>query len=206
MLFTHILILKVKVYHSFQFRDLFSVEMGNSLEQYRASIGLNNSGPRSRRKQPDVFSAALTDLLKMVVVLQVLLAGLLVLQLHLFDQPWQPSLGYEEGGASVFFPLVGKVITDLKWVAIQKQQKFHKTLSSVLQVLEKLWEEEENGFFSASKKVTTSQIKDNLEDGLKLTRERSSGPNIHDASKITYTKQSDGTLLKKGRRRRSSTC
>ena len=315
--------------------------MGNSLEQYRASIGLNNSGPRSRRKQPDVFSAALTDLLKMVVVLQVLLAGLLVLQLHLFDQPWQPSLGYEEGGASVFFPLVGKVITDLKWVAIQKQQKFHKTLSSVLQVLEKLWEEEENGFFSvvrksllvregveanpgpptigetldwyretlqngklseakikseslsffnlssanqmkdkkrfkialeglvtahtktqknilrevlknnngqgafydlppadystqicddkkrkaffvkqcreemkigskylswidndfdlfiASKKVTTSQIKDNLEDGLKLTRERSSGPNIHDASKITYTKQSDGTLLKK---------
>ena len=129
MLFTHILILKVKVYHSFQFRDLFSVEMGNSLEQYRASIGLNNSGPRSRRKQPDVFSAALTDLLKMVVVLQVLLAGLLVLQLHLFDQPWQPSLGYEEGGASVFFPFVGKVITDLKWVAIQKQQKFHKTLS-----------------------------------------------------------------------------
>ena len=100
----------MKVYHSFQFRDLFSVEMGNSLEQYRASIGLNNSGPRSRRKQPDVFSAALTDLLKMVVVLQVLLAGLLVLQLHLFDQPWQPSLGYEEGGASVFFPFVGKVI------------------------------------------------------------------------------------------------
>ena len=54
----------MKVYHSFQFRDLFSVEMGNSLEQYRASISLNNSGPRSRRKQPDVFSAALTDLLK----------------------------------------------------------------------------------------------------------------------------------------------
>ena len=79
------------VYHSFQFRDLFSVEMGNSLEQYRASIGLNNSGPRSRRKQPDVFSAALTDLLKMVVVLQVLLAGLLVLQLHLFDQPWHEA-------------------------------------------------------------------------------------------------------------------
>ena len=88
--------------------------MGNSLEQYRASIGLNNSGPRSRGNQPDVFWVAVTDLLKMVVVLQVLLAGLLVLQLHLYDQPWQPSLGYEEGGASVFFPLVGKVITDLK--------------------------------------------------------------------------------------------
>ena len=42
--FTHIFILKVKVYccHSLQFRSLFSVQMGNSLEQYCASIGLNN--------------------------------------------------------------------------------------------------------------------------------------------------------------------
>ena len=83
--------------------------MGNSLEQYRASIGLNNSGPRSRRKQPDVFWMALGDLFKIVLVLQVLLAGLVVLQLHLYDQPWQPSLGFEEGGASVFIPLVGKI-------------------------------------------------------------------------------------------------
>ena len=59
------------------------------------------------------------------------------------------------------------------------------------------WIDNDFDLFIASKKVTTSQIKDNLEDGLKLTRERSSGPNIHDASKITYTKQSDGTLLKK---------
>ena len=83
--------------------------MVNSLEQYRASKGLNNSGPRSRRKQPDVFWMALGDLFKIVLVLQVLLAGLVVLQLHLYDQPWQPSLGFEEGGASVFIPLVGKI-------------------------------------------------------------------------------------------------
>ena len=91
--------------------------MGNSLEQYRASIGLNNSGPRSMREQPDVFWMALGDLLNIVLVLQVLLAGLVVLQLHLYDQPWQPSLGFEEGGASVFIPLVGKV-TDLKSLTI----------------------------------------------------------------------------------------
>ena len=94
------------------------VEMGNSLEQYRAAIGLNNSGPKSKRKQPDVFWVALTDLVKIILVLQILLAGLLVLQLHLYDQPWQPSLGFEEGGASIFIPLVGKVITDLKWLTI----------------------------------------------------------------------------------------
>ena len=92
--------------------------MGNSLEQYRAAIGLNNSGPKSKRKQPDVLWVALTDLVKIILVLQILRAGLLVLQLHLYDQPWQPSLGFEEGGASVFFPLVGKVITDLKWLTI----------------------------------------------------------------------------------------
>ena len=92
--------------------------MGNSLEQYRTAIGFNNSGPKSKREQPDVFWVALTDLVKIILVLQILLAGLLVLQLHLYDQPWQPSLGFEEGGASVFFPLVGKVITDLKWLTI----------------------------------------------------------------------------------------
>ena len=97
--------------------------MGNSLEQYRAVIGLNNSGPMSKKKQPDVFWVALTDLVRIILVLQILLAGLLVLQLHLYDQPWQPSFGFGESGASVFFPLVGMVLTDLKWVTIQKQGK-----------------------------------------------------------------------------------
>ena len=63
--------------------------MGNSLEQYRTAIGFNNSGPKSKREQPDVFWVALTDLVKIILVLQILLAGLLVLQLHLYDQPWQ---------------------------------------------------------------------------------------------------------------------
>ena len=97
--------------------------MGNSLEQYRTAIGFNNSGPKSKREQPDVFWVALTDLVKIILVLQILLAGLLVLQLHLYDQPWQPSFGFGESGASVFFPLVGMVLTDLKWVTIQKQGK-----------------------------------------------------------------------------------
>ena len=78
--------------------EFSSVEMGNSLEQYRTAIGFNNSGPKSKREQPDVFWVALTDLVKIILVLQVLLTGLLVLQLHL-------SLGFEEGGASVLFPL-----------------------------------------------------------------------------------------------------
>ena len=92
----------------------YSVEMGNSLEQYRASIGLYNSGARPKRKGPDLRWVALTDLLSTVLLLQVLLAGLLMLQLHLYDQPWQPSPGYEEGGASIFFPVVGKVIINLE--------------------------------------------------------------------------------------------
>ena len=37
-------------------------------------------------------------------------------------------------------------------MAIQKQQKFHKTFSPVLQVVERLWEEEESGFFSVVRK------------------------------------------------------
>ena len=74
--------------------------------------------PLQFRVMPDVFWIALGDLFKIVLVLQVLLAGLVVLQLHLYEQPWQPSLGFEEGGASVFIPLVGKVITDLKWLTI----------------------------------------------------------------------------------------
>ena len=37
-------------------------------------------------------------------------------------------------------------------MSIQKQQKFHKTFSPVLQVVERLWEEEESGFFSVVRK------------------------------------------------------
>ena len=37
-------------------------------------------------------------------------------------------------------------------MAIQKQQKFHKTFSPVLQVVERLWEEEESCFFSVVRK------------------------------------------------------
>ena len=59
------------------------------------------------------------------------------------------------------------------------------------------WIDNDFDLFIASKKVTTSQIKENFEDSLKLTRARSSGPNIHDASKTTYTKQNDGTMLKR---------
>ena len=59
------------------------------------------------------------------------------------------------------------------------------------------WIDNDFDLFIASKKVTTSQVKENFEDSLKLTRERSSGRNIHDASKTTYIKQNDGTLLKR---------
>ena len=42
MKFTHIFILKVKVYccHSLQFRSLFSVQIGNSLEHFESDITL----------------------------------------------------------------------------------------------------------------------------------------------------------------------
>ena len=79
--------------------------MGNSLDQYRASIGLNNAGKRSNRKAPDVFWVALKDLLLTLLVLQVLLSGLVALQLHVYDQ-----LGIGVGEeAFIFCPLVGKV-------------------------------------------------------------------------------------------------
>ena len=80
--------------------------MGNSLEQYRASIGLNNAGiKRSNRKAPAVFWVALKDLLLTLLFLQVLLCGLLALQLHIYHQP---SIGGGEE-AFIFCPLVGKV-------------------------------------------------------------------------------------------------
>ena len=58
------------------------------------------------------------------------------------------------------------------------------------------WIDKDFELFIDSKKVTSSKIKGRVGETLKLTRERSSGPNIHDASKITITKQKDGTLLK----------
>ena len=79
--------------------------MGNSLEQYRASIGLNNAGKRSNRKAPDAFWVALKDLLLTLLVLQVLLSGLVALQLHVYHQL---SIGVGEE-AFIFCPLVGKV-------------------------------------------------------------------------------------------------
>ena len=75
--------------------------MGNSLEQYRASIGLNNAGiKRSNRKAPDVFWVALKDLLLTLLILQVLLCGLLALQLHIYHQP---SIGVGEEAFMVDF-------------------------------------------------------------------------------------------------------
>ena len=79
--------------------------MGNSLDRYRASIGLNNAGKRSNRKAPDAFWVALKDLLLTLLVLQVLLSGLVALQLHVYHQ-----LGIGVGEeAFIFCPLVGKV-------------------------------------------------------------------------------------------------
>ena len=84
--------------------------MGNSLDQYRASIGLNNAGKRSNRKAPDAFWVALKDLLLTLLVLQVLLSGLVALQLHVYHQ-----LGIGVGEeAFIFCPLVGKVITSAR--------------------------------------------------------------------------------------------
>ena len=73
-----------------------SVEMGNSLEQYLASIGLFNSGARSNRKAPDVFWVAVKDLLLTILFLQCLLSGLFALQLQLLHQP-SCGLGEEAG-------------------------------------------------------------------------------------------------------------
>ena len=58
------------------------------------------------------------------------------------------------------------------------------------------WIDKDFELFIDSKKVTSSKVEGRVGETLKLTRERSSGPNIHDASKITITKQQDGTLLK----------
>ena len=59
------------------------------------------------------------------------------------------------------------------------------------------WMANDFDLFIDSKKVRPSKIEEKVGETLKSTRERSSGPNIHDASKITVTKQKDGTLMKK---------
>ena len=59
------------------------------------------------------------------------------------------------------------------------------------------WMDNDFNLFIDSKKVRPSKIEEKVGDILKLTRERSSGPNIHDASKITVTTQKDGTLMKR---------
>ena len=83
-----------------------SVEMGNSLEQYRASVGLFNSGARSNRKASDVFWVAFKDLLLIIIFLQCLLSGLFALQLQLLHQP---SCGLGEEAVIISCPLAGKV-------------------------------------------------------------------------------------------------
>ena len=80
--------------------------MGNSLEQYRASVGLFNSGARSNRKAPDVFWVAVKDLLLTILFLQCLLSGLFALQLQLLHQP---SCGLGEEAVIISCPLAGKV-------------------------------------------------------------------------------------------------
>ena len=59
------------------------------------------------------------------------------------------------------------------------------------------WMDNDFDLFIDSKKVRPSKIEEKVGETLKLTRERSSGQNIHYAAKITVTKQKDGTLMKK---------
>ena len=135
--------------------------MGNSLDQYRASIGLNNAGKRSNRKAPDVFWVALKDLLLTLLVLQVLLSGLVALQLHVYHQL---SIGV---GEEAFFlcPLVRKVGNRFQitlhvfslWVGVrgdiaEATKLFQDCLLFVFQVSESLQEFQEEGSFSILKK------------------------------------------------------
>ena len=84
-----------------------SVEMGNSLEQQRADIGLFNARSRTKREAPDcLFWVTIKDLLVTVAVLQLLIVGILAIQLSLVDQP---SIALREE-ALVCPLLVGKVI------------------------------------------------------------------------------------------------
>ena len=63
-----------------------SVEMGNSLEQYRASIG-TRTRIRTKRQSPDLIWVTLKDILLAVGLFQLLIVGLLAVQLCLFHQP-----------------------------------------------------------------------------------------------------------------------
>ena len=134
--------------------------MGNSLDEYRASIGLNNAGKRSNRKAPDAFWVALKDLLLTLLVLQVLLSGLVALQLHVYHQL---SIGVGEE-AFFFCPLVGKVGNRSQitlhvfslWVGVrgdiaEATKLFQDCLLFVFQVSESLQEFQEEGSFSILK-------------------------------------------------------
>ena len=59
------------------------------------------------------------------------------------------------------------------------------------------WIDSEFVLFTASEKVKPTKIKETVEESVKLIRARPNGGNIHDASKITFKKQIDGTLSKK---------
>ena len=85
-----------------------SVEMGNSLEQYRASIGLYHSGAGAGQKriEPDVFWVALKDLLLTILLLQCLTFGFFEMQLQRLHQP---GCGSGEEASFVFCLLATKV-------------------------------------------------------------------------------------------------
>ena len=82
--------------------------MGNSLEQYRASIGLYHSGAGAGQKriEPDVFWVALKDLLLMILLLQCLTFGFFEMQLQRLHQP---GCGSGEEASFVFCILATKV-------------------------------------------------------------------------------------------------
>ena len=85
-----------------------SVEMGNSLEQYRASIGLYHcgAGAGQKRIEPDVFWVALKDLLLTILLLQCLTFGFFEMQLQRLHQP---GCGSGEEASFVFCLLATKV-------------------------------------------------------------------------------------------------
>ena len=87
-----------------------SVEMGNSLEQYRASIGTRTK-IRTKRQARDLIWVTVKYILLVVGLLQLLIVGLLALQLCLFHQP---SFSFAEE-ACIFCPsLVRKVKNQLQ--------------------------------------------------------------------------------------------
>ena len=57
------------------------------------------------------------------------------------------------------------------------------------------WMDNDFDLFIDGKKVRPSKIEEKVGETLKLTRERSSGRNIHDAAKITVTKKRGGPVV-----------